>query len=216
MAGGQQASPQGGNCLLGSAINLRRVLGVGSLHKPITKVALKRNEGGMTQASGRESWWRARLFWLGMPGMVFLLWAWWMSNRCASELVHEPSGTGATNSHGRLLIHQIRSAADGTVSFWLDRREGRFRGLDEGWGGELFLRPAMLEFPSLGFHEIPIPTVDRVWFRSPRWQSSDEPAGSSYRLLAIPYWLLLTGYFGIWSGMIVRWQKRRRGHTVSE
>ena len=126
------------------------------------------------------------------------------------------SGTGATNSHGRLLIHQIKPAADGPVSFWLDQKEGRFRGLDDGWDGELFLRLAMIEFPSLSFHEIPIPAVDRVWFGSPRWQSSDEPAGSSYRLLAMPYWLLLTGYVGIWSGMIVRREKRRRRATMSE
>lgn len=172
---------------------------------------------GVHGTHGRKrGWWRSRLVWLGVPGMVFLVWAWGMSNRYSSEIVHEPSGTGATNSQGRLLIHKIRPAADGTVSFWLDQKEGRFRGLNDGWDGELFLRSAMFKFPSLSFHEVLIPTADRIWFRSPGWQSSDELAGSSYRLLAMPYWLLLTGYVGIWSGMIVRWEKRRRRATMSE
>jgi len=30
------------------------------------------------QIHGRKRWWRSRLFWLGPPGLLFLLWVWWI------------------------------------------------------------------------------------------------------------------------------------------
>ncbi len=36
---------------------------------------------GILLAMTPRPWYRSRLFWLGMPGLVFLLWGWWMSMR---------------------------------------------------------------------------------------------------------------------------------------
>jgi hypothetical protein len=41
---------------------------------------------GIHGTHGRRSWWRSRLFWVGVPGLVFLVWVWWIFPRRALDI----------------------------------------------------------------------------------------------------------------------------------
>jgi hypothetical protein len=59
---------------------------------------------------------RSRLFWLGIPGLVFLLWAWWISTR-----LYLSAGFSGTNAIGASLTDG-EIVAHWTSGGWPDRR----------------------------------------------------------------------------------------------
>jgi hypothetical protein len=148
-------------------------------------------------------WYRSRLFWLGLPGLLFLLWAWVNSNFVRRTLFLPASTLNSTQ--GKLLWW--RSASDGTHDVLLDLRTSEVT-VATIEPGDLFFGRCV--FPTLGdVDSEPVEPVDRSWFPAPRWQFVDLTAATCYRLAVLPYWLLTAGYAALLTFGIHRWQRRK-------
>ncbi|RYD81655.1 MAG: hypothetical protein EOP84_10660 [Verrucomicrobiaceae bacterium] len=142
------------------------------------------------------------LFWLGMPGLLFLLWAWWKSNAMRVEMNLEPEWLWS--SQGKIGWHEVGDPSGDWV-FTVDYREGR-----------LAVRPQEESGIVCGFgisrgfvSQRPVMFAERYWFPPPRWGAVQLDASSSYRLISFPYWLSTGSYLGLWLGGLMRWQRRK-------
>jgi hypothetical protein len=141
---------------------------------------------------------RSLTFWLGLPGLLFLLWAWADSFDWQSRLSYS----------GRLRAGTL--ASDGsTVSFeWI-----RYEPL-----------PAGAASPNPGYEPPELPTTDHLGFarhassRAQRpllWAKFGSATGGSgamvSRTVSFPYWMIVLTYLGLWvAAMAWRWQRARR------
>jgi hypothetical protein len=61
---------------------------------------------GIHGTHGRErGWWRSRLFWLGMPGLMFLLWGWFAIPRTTATLTWRGVDGYVTLGHASRLAY---------------------------------------------------------------------------------------------------------------
>jgi hypothetical protein len=167
------------------------------------------NHHGIHGIHGRRRWWRSPSFWLAGFGLGFLIWAWVDSNHRTSTLEHSPSRVTISSTHGHLLTVQLSDAATSA-------------GLKvDSWLAVVFLSashspPSAIQcyfgparpLPVWDFYQAEIHPVQRTWFPPLRSQSSEDSA-TPFALLAIPYWLLVTAYLGVWWGAFL-WSRRRR------
>jgi hypothetical protein len=149
-------------------------------------------------------WYRSRLFWLGLPGLLFLLWAWVNSN-FIRHILFLPDST-LDSTQGKLLWWA--SDSDGTHTVALDYRtsEVTVATLDPG---ERFHSIGCSFFTTGDVASQPVEPGEECWFPAPRWQSADLNAATYYRLAVVPYWLLAGGYAAMLAGGIHRWQRRK-------
>jgi len=148
-------------------------------------------------------WYRSRLFWLGLPGLLFLLWAWASSN-FVRHILFLP-GSELNSTQGKLLWWA--SDSDGTYDVQLDYRTSGVTVVTIGPGelyfaGCVFLTTGDVESQS-------VEPGDQCWFPALRLQSVDLNAATYYRLVALPYWLLTAGYAALLASGIHRWQRRK-------
>jgi len=146
---------------------------------------------------------RSRLFWLGVLGLVFLLWGWWHSTRYRTVLAWR-------TSTGHAEVHSIGHVV-GT---------GEVRGLPPTWSGSwAFLhvrgmmvyadpktgRPMVDEFPVLPRY---------VEFRS---RELPEVRGSTWRV-TVADWFIVAVYGCAWASACVVWrgwvERKRAGEGV--
>lgn len=137
-------------------------------------------------------WYRSRLFWLGLPGLAFLLWAWRDSSTFSSGLFRS----------GHLEVHCAKQYL-GAVEFsyfpahW-ETGPKRFdtcrteyeRVVDE-------------RFPMVGAYTFP--EAVHAYHRP--------PSRFSERGIRIAHWLILTVYVLAWGGAVTGWQ-RRKSHLL--
>ena len=141
--------------------------------------------------SVRFRWFRSMAFWVGVPGLVFLLWAW--GDSAKSEF------KGHVSIGGR-SVHLTQGAG------YLDIQITR-RGLPTPWDVSALRRPR--------------PTGDQGWpgfSCMPQWRHHENPVGwinsfyFSYPTvgdtLILPHWLLVSIYSGLWCGLLL-WRRRR-------
>jgi hypothetical protein len=148
-------------------------------------------------------WYRSRLFWLGLPGLVFLLWAWVNSNFVRHTVFLRDSALNSTQ--GKLLWWG--SDSDGTHDVLLDYRTGEVTVATIG-PGELYMAGCV--FLTTGdVDSEPVEPGEQSWFPVPRWQFVDLNAATWYRLIVLPYWLLTAGYAAILAFGLHRWQRRK-------
>ncbi|MEK7954094.1 hypothetical protein [Luteolibacter soli] len=135
--------------------------------------------------------------------MLFLLWAWAESNIVRYTLFLPASELNSTQ--GKLLWWATGS--DGTYDVQLDYRTSHVT-LAEVGRAELFFGRCV--FPMAGeFESQPVAPGEMCWFPALRWESVDINAATFYRLVAVPYWLLMTGYAAIFAGGITVRQRRK-------
>jgi hypothetical protein len=145
---------------------------------------------------------RSRLFWLGIPGLLFLLWAWRNSNVVRIEALVQPGWVWS--SQGKLCWHEV-DAATGAWEVTVDYREGTLSVRPK----EEFVIVCGFAAPRGFISRTPVMIAERRWFPPPRWEAVQLDASSSYRLISLPYWLLTGSYLGLWLGGLSAWQRRK-------
>jgi hypothetical protein len=154
-----------------------------------------------------RQWYRSMLFWLGVPGLLFLLWVWRQSNLHCVEIYWGPCWF--CSGQGDLLWH------DSPLPLDLAMKEPGKRGWEriESSGGSEFFGTLTYEVtppPARGdVTTRPIDPGESCWFPPPRWQMRQDPNGQDFRLRSIHYWLLTGGYAGVWLGGLAGWQRRK-------
>lgn len=154
-------------------------------------------------------WYRSRLFWLGLFGLVFLLWCWWDSMEHATwvslSMDATPSGVSEFSLTSGFSEVSFSSYEDPFVP------SGSPPPLEFGrFSIAAFLQGSDAHAEFLGRWE--------NWFRPPLgrtpYGSIDPfaPPGSPPVDPCIAYWLLVLIYLGVCSLVLVGWQrwKRRR------
>ena len=151
-------------------------------------------------------WFRSRFFWLGIPGLLFLFWAWVDSENHIVLLRHAnlTSETALLHWAGGVSISRIGPlATDDVITFSL---QGRM-------------------FQSVEYSYFPRPVVPKWYYdrkivaaslngnpdASPRpdfWSVPTLSGGTSWAFL-LPYWLNILCYLGIWITGTVLWQRRK-------
>lgn len=145
---------------------------------------------------------RSLLFWLGMPGLLFLLWAWWKSN--AVRLKVEVGPGWLWSSQGKVCWHALDDPSGEWVAT-VDYREGKLSARRQEEMGIVCGFGITRGFVS----QTPVMIAERYWFPPPRWEAVQLDASSSCRLIALPYWLLTGSYLGLWLGGLMGWQRRK-------
>ena len=145
-------------------------------------------------------WHRSRLFWLGIPGLLFLLWAWRSSNLTCHQLTL--GSWQLTSTQGKALAWSMQ--ADIGHDLWLDYHTAE---VFTEWIAPNSPPRAPIIVPMAAAY--PIPPDQQCWFPAAKWQAVDLNAGTYHRLLVLPYWLLAGGYAVGWTGVMVAWQRRK-------
>jgi hypothetical protein len=147
---------------------------------------------------------RSRLFWLGLPGLVFLLWAWAQSNRSQTRVYLVPSILCSTQ--GKVFWHRLR--VDHEHEAIVDYRRGKITVITVEPSGAFIIRCG---FPVPRWHtvELPVKQGEQSWFPPVRWASHSINEDTGYSYASIPYWLLTGTYCLTLSAGIWWWQRRK-------
>lgn len=146
----------------------------------------------------------SRLFWLGLPGLLFLFWAWDKSISTQAITHLGPSCGWAGSGHGRFLWFRVRTHGDSLLG--LDLRSGKAS--EEPDGSVYYSSSAKYAVP-LFQTTVTSPIVPAPpWFPAPHWRAERFAAGTSL-FASLPYWLLIAGYAAVWLSGIGYWQRRK-------
>lgn len=145
-------------------------------------------------------WYRSRLFWLGIPGFLFLLWAWRSSNFTGHQLTL--GSWELYSTQGKVLAWSKQSDIEN--DFHLDYRTAE---VFVEWIAPNTPTRARMIVPLAAAY--PIPPGEQCWFAAPRWRSLTLNPNAFYRLRVLPYWLLTGGYAALWLGGLAAWQRRK-------
>ncbi len=137
-------------------------------------------------------WYRSRLFWLGLPGLVFLLWLWLAKARQSFTFGHNAI-TGTAESTSRWIstsdgsIHQTTYKNSGTgwpPGFHWHGFHGSGAGFDPGKPVTYFpLRPFGIIHATTYYGE--------------------------YREIRLAWWVVISAYTAVWLGAVACWQRRK-------
>jgi hypothetical protein len=136
-------------------------------------------------------WYRSRLFWLGLPGLVFLLWLWLAQAGQVFAFGHH-----AINGTSESTLRTI-GASEGSIyqittryHYGLGARHGfHWRGFnDSGAGlapkrGTYFPRPFAI-------------------IRRPLWRRE-------HREIRLAWWVAVFAYTAVWLGAVAVWHRRK-------
>jgi hypothetical protein len=149
-------------------------------------------------------WYRSRLCWLGIPGLLFLLWAWWHSNFYHRTLILSESSHLST-TQGKLLW--FSGLSDIEHDFDLNFRTGKVEVYEIVVGPGIFR--TVNRYDPWSVFTVKVPAGDQAWFPPPRWQAREINRDTHFRLVSVPYWLLTGGYAAAWLGGVGLWQRRK-------
>jgi hypothetical protein len=131
-------------------------------------------------------WYRSLLFWLGLPGLVFLVWACADSTRFVSSLKWQ--------SKGVVLDFQ---------SWGNSLRINSFHCQDPG-------RRRDLTFDRFPVSQLTIAVEYPLFPSAVRFGSfHDTCTDSTARMLVIAYWLKISAYLAVWIACLMCWQRRK-------
>lgn len=134
-------------------------------------------------------------FWLGLPGMLFLLWAWADSRHDPAEVEYSAGGPDLWNvTHGssRLVV---------TIRSWPPL-------VGAAWGRQYRFTHSQ-SFPPAD----PLKLLQVPYYSSAGDPSTSKPHNVLFRQVAVPYWLPVLIYLGLWSGLML-WRVRIRGRHL--
>jgi hypothetical protein len=129
---------------------------------------------------------RSKLFWFGLVGLVFLLWAWNDSRSIGTSMRWQSFSIGFSAGSYASSINLGRVQND-LVNGPMDRK-------------------IYLQRNHTG-------TV-HAWFKPLRIYETRHPTGLS-QTVVIPYWLTTSFYLAAWSGVIIWYRKRLRGSLAA-
>lgn len=137
-------------------------------------------------------WYRSVLCWLGIPGLLFLLWGW---------LADPMAGSSMTVTLGNFRL---------TAGDW--SRVGRISWEVYGSGGRLSSQGIRTSSSRLGSNQVEL--RDRQVFAPAFRHEVREDDSTPVGLRRIPqvrvaYWLLLLLYLLAWGALLARWQHRK-------
>jgi hypothetical protein len=128
-------------------------------------------------------WYRSRLFWLGVPGLLFLLWGWYrVEGKQVIATLYVPD-----SSRLRLL------AGDGCLTLYhldLSRTNAAKRGWDVEWREAKGGKGAVAKPMRVG-------------------ASPDDPILGRTRYIVSAMWFVVVLYGFGWAAVLVLWQRRK-------
>lgn len=138
-------------------------------------------------------WYRSRLFWLGLPGLVFLVWVMVTHKPTPSRIVWMPVGFALS------------------IDIWGDRVELKYT-------RNLGPFPFVSATGASLFSTVGASSVQQDFSRAIVWETADSPktAGSRWRWWSVSLadWLLVLIYLLAWISLLVAWQRWKR-HRLS-
>ena len=145
----------------------------------------------------------SRLFWLGVPGLVFLLWGWWDSERHYTELswMKPRSFVAGFQHRGRVAVIATDEATTPvfTGSNLQFTREDELPFWQGGFVGSQRFEEARSEFfPGLYRRRCSLPCGSSA---SLQWLY--------YREWGADWWLIAVSYAGLWLAAVTAWQRRK-------
>lgn len=146
---------------------------------------------------------RSMTLWLGLPGLLFIMWAWQDSVKNMAGIIRIASVThpGISSFWEHERIAQIHSAV--MIEYYTP----------EPKPGRVYARTP-LEWVR---RRITISPDPRHLFRSFTWQSQPNAMGPDSGMvrtvIILPHWMILLAYTGLWGGVII-WRARRHRHAA--
>jgi hypothetical protein len=151
-------------------------------------------------------WYRSLLFWLGIPGLLFLVWAWWQSNHLWVDTFLGPGWIWS--GQGELLWQDSTLLSSWVVNV----PESGFTVLASSEGSSEKFGTLKVDMTAPTRFEIftgPVDPAERRWFPPPQWQADKAHYDQHFRLFSVPYWLITGAYAAVWLGMVAVWQRRK-------
>lgn len=136
-------------------------------------------------------WYRSRLFWLGLPGLVFML-CLWLAKADQVFAVGHYAITGPTGSTLRYIGASEGSIHQTTLRYnWVTgaRLGFHWRGFNGSGAG---LAPECATYFPRPFAII----------RRPLW-------GRKHREIRLAWWAVISAYTAVWLGAVAGWQRRK-------
>jgi hypothetical protein len=131
-------------------------------------------------------WYRSRLFWLGIPGLVFMLWLWLAKARESFSFRHTGI-TGPRESTSRSI-----GTSDGLIYQATVRSSFGVSGPHE-----------------IGFHG----SLEALESERPTCYLPLRPFGiireNEYREIWLAWWAVIPAYTVVWLGAVACWQRRK-------
>lgn len=127
-------------------------------------------------------WYRSRLFWLGVPGLVFLMWGWWKSG---SQMVRFDNGISDSNPAVGLFFDESCLM----ISWVFDPDSDLHFELEEAG-----------MFEQTSHHSI-------GWFSNRFGYELEQPGYRRFHLFYIPLWLAVAAYSVLWLGALLLWRR---------
>lgn len=140
-------------------------------------------------------WYRSRLFWLGLPGLVFMLWLWLAKADQVFAFGHHAI-TGSTGSTFRSISTSDGSINQTTLRYnWVSRARRGFhwRGFHHSGAG---LAPEKITYFPRPFAII----------RKTSWPVEEALVQREIRLA---WWVVISAYTAVWLGAVAGWQRRK-------
>lgn len=133
------------------------------------------------QLSMPSPWYRSRLFWFGLPGLLFLLWIW-------LGLLRKEAGIRWGNDHADYFL----GWGQATIA-----------------AGIIKHPPSVGGPPEVGFRaeseDLPADEETVIFVFPPVWAPEDRT------MIDVANWLVLVVYLIIWVSALVIWQRRKCG-----
>ncbi len=141
-------------------------------------------------------WYRSRLFWLGIPGLVFMLWLWLVKAHESFTFGHT-SITGPTETTTRSIF----ASADSIYEITYRKKNNHSLGSPPRgfyWGGVYGPSGHLVRLEPLTW---PPPRPFGI-FR-------DEDERREYREIWLAWWVVISAYTTVWFGAVAVWQRRK-------
>ena len=141
---------------------------------------------------------RLRSFWLGLPGLLFLVWAWADSMSYQSGVVFKQSLSMAPGSKGSFNHFAGQSGGAFRVNWWSFDEATRTRLVSSEFKATREAEPMVERFPAPGMVTLP------------RHEFYPGILVGAKRL-TLPHWLLILVYLALWGWLILRrWKAARK------
>lgn len=143
---------------------------------------------------------RLKSFWLGLPGLLLLVWAWADSMSYKSGVLVTQSLRTAARSPGSVDQFAGQSGGAFRVTWWLFDDAATSQVVYEG------IRPTRETGPTREYFPAP-------GLKTRRMRGYNEEPGQfmGARMLTVPHWLLTLAYLAVWGGLMAQhWKAARK------